>query len=73
MMSLLEEFDIADIIISKGKYKCIDVNKVECDLYELLNGNEEYIDKYSGQYLHKYSWAEERNGQLYSKIRKGWE
>lgn len=73
MMNLLEELDIADIIISKGKYKCIDVDKVECDLYELLNGNEEYIDKYSGQYLQRYSWAEERNGQLYSKIRKGWE
>ena len=73
MMTMLEDFDIADIIISKGKYKCIDANKVECDLYELLNGNEEYIGKYTGYYMQKYSWAEERNGELYSKYNKGWE
>ena len=73
MMDLLESFGISDIIISKGKYKCIDVNKVECDLYELLNGNKEYIEKYDGNYMQKYSWAEERNGQLYSKYNKGWE
>ena len=73
MMTMLEGFDIADIIISKGKYKCIDVDKVECDLYELLNGNEEYVEKYTGHYMQKYSWAEERNGELYSKYNKGWE
>lgn len=68
MMSLLKEFDISDIIISRGKYKCIDVDKVECDLYEVLNGNEEYIIKYNGYYMQKYSWAEDRNGQLYYKL-----
>ena len=73
MMDLLEGFGISDIIISKGKYKCIDVSKVECDIYELLNGNEEYIEKYDGHYMQKYSWAEDRNGQLFSKYNKGWE
>lgn len=73
MMTMLEGFDIADIIISKGKYKSIDVNKVECDLYELLNGNKEYIEKYTGHYMQRYSWAEERNGELYSIFNKGWE
>ena len=73
MMTMLEGFDIADIIISKGKYKCIDASKVECDLYELLNGNEEYIERYTGHYMQRYSWAEERNGELYSIFNKGWE
>lgn len=73
MMTMLEGFDIADIIISKGKYKCIDANKVECDLYELLNGNEEYTRKYTGYYMQKYSWAEERNGELYTKYNMGGE
>ena len=59
MISMLEGYGIADIIISKGKYKCIDMNKVQCDLYELLGGNEEYMAKYTGRYMQKYSWAEE--------------
>ena len=71
MMTMVEGFDIGDIIISKGRYKCIDVNKVECDLYELLNGNEEYTRKYTGYYMQKYSWAEERNGELYTKYNMG--
>ena len=39
---------------------------VDCDLYQLLNGDTEMIQGYTGEYLKRYSWAETRNAQLNS-------
>ena len=66
LMDLLENHGVEYIIISKGKYKSIDIEKVDCDLYNLLMNGTKDSDKYTGLYMQKYSWAEERNGQLYS-------
>ena len=65
-------FDIDDVPFWEqlvNTNKRVSLDGVECDLYEVLNDNEEYIVKYDGYYLQKYSWAEERNGQLYSRLK----
>ena len=46
--------------------KYINTNNVECDLYKILNGDLTPLENYNGEYMKKYSWAEERNALLYS-------
>ena len=60
----LKEAGIEHIIGSTGKKKYIRSDQVECDLYQMLKGDEEVIGIYSGMYLRRFSWAEERNAQL---------
>ena len=60
----LREEGIEHIIASAGRMKYIHTDQVECDLYQMLAGDEEVIARYEGKYLQRYSWAEERNAQL---------
>ena len=41
---------------------------VDCDLYRILDGDQEALKKYGGVYLNEYSWAETRNAQLNSIV-----
>lgn len=60
----LKEAGIDHIIGTEGKKKFIRTDQVECDLYQMLAGDEKVIAKYYGSYLRRFSWAEERNAQL---------
>lgn len=64
----LEEAGIGHIITSKGNRRFLRVEQVDCDLYRILSGDRQTAQKYDGQYLQEYSWAEERNGQLYRML-----
>ena len=68
LLTLLEEAGIADIISSKDSKRFLMVDKVNCDLYHILAGDDRTQKKYAGQYLQEYSWAEERNAQLYHML-----
>ncbi|MGN0349987.1 MAG: LytR/AlgR family response regulator transcription factor [Roseburia sp.] len=70
LMDILKEAGIDYIIGTEGKKKFIRTNEVDCDLYNMLAGDAEARQKYSGMYLREFSWAEERNAQL-EKI-KNW-
>lgn len=60
----LREEGLDHILASEGKKKYIRTDQVECDLYRMLAGDAQVISQYSGKYLRRYSWAEERNAQL---------
>lgn len=64
----LEEAGIGHIITSSDNRRYIRVEEVDCDLYRILSGDRQAACKYDGQYLQEYSWAEERNGQLYRML-----
>lgn len=64
LKKMLEEAGISKLLITRGNTKYIDTEQVECDLYQMLDGNEEIINRYVGNYLKRYSWAEERIPQL---------
>ena len=64
LKAILEEADIADIIVTNGQKKCLNTDLVECDLYRILNGESGAIEKYNGAYLQRYPWAEYRKEQL---------
>ena len=72
MMDTLKEKGVDDIIAADGRKKYLLTHKVECDLYRILDGNQEAIRLYSGEYMRQYSWAETRNAQINSiKMTKG--
>ena len=63
---LLAEYG-AEELFSGSRGTCqIDVRKVDCDYYELLEGNVEAqrVWRASGRYLQEYSWAEETSARL---------
>ena len=56
----LDQYGIGDILVQSRGVKRVDVEKFDCDLYDFLNGDEQAIKKYLGEYMSEYSWAEER-------------
>lgn len=64
LMDTLREVGVDDIIVAGGRKKYLRTDQIDCDLYRILQGDEEAIQKYSGEYLREYSWAEMRNAQL---------
>ncbi|MDD6655683.1 MAG: response regulator [Lachnospiraceae bacterium] len=64
LMDALKEAGIDDIIVSEGRKKILLTEKVDCDLYRMLAGEEEVIQSYGGEYMREYSWAETRTAQL---------
>ena len=68
----LEEAGAGHIIASQEKRRFLKIEQVDCDLYRILEGDKQAAQNYAGQYLQEYSWAEERNAQLYWMLmRKG--
>ncbi len=67
----LEDAGVGYIIASKENRRFIRVDQVDCDLYRILSGDKRAGQKYCGQYLSEYAWAEERNGQLTQMLLSG--
>lgn len=64
LKNILEEAGIFNIIVTNGQRKYLNTAMVECDLYQILDGEPGALDKYKGVYLQRFPWAEERNTQL---------
>lgn len=60
LKNILEEADVPSLLIMNGNVRYLDVEQVDCDLYRMQAGDAEIISKYTGQYLRRYAWAEER-------------
>lgn len=66
LMEELKKNGMEDIVCSDEKNKYIVKDMVECDLYRILDGDQEELKKYGGYYLSEYSWSEVTNAQLNS-------
>lgn len=64
LMDALESYGIDDIIDTNSREKHLIKDKVDCDLYRIMDGEEEMAKYYHGYYLMEYSWAEETNAWL---------
>lgn len=60
----LREAGAEDILLSLGGRFLIDVARVDCDIYRYLDGDPSLTDKYCGEYMSEYSWAEVTAGYL---------
>ena len=72
LLDCLKEVGIDYIIGNEARKKYIHMEEVECDLYQILEGDIGSIQNYAGEYLKEYSWAESRNAQINS-IKTAWE
>lgn len=60
----LKENDIGDILVSSRGIKRVNTALFDCDLYDLLDGDERAAEKFLGEYMLDYSWAEARMALL---------
>lgn len=71
LKGILEKEGIADLIISNGQRREINMDMVECDLYRMLDGDKAVIARYEGEYLPRFLWAGERRKQLDAIAKRG--
>lgn len=58
LRDILSRAGLDDLLVSAdGEYR-IDPAKVDCDYYQFLEGNPQAIEKFHGDYMSEYSWAE---------------
>ncbi len=51
------------LVVERGN-RSVDTDKFQCDLYDLLDGNQKVKEQYVGEYLLDYSWSENRTAML---------
>lgn len=64
LKNLLEEYGIPEVVESVNGKRRIAAERVRCDLYEYLSGQEEYAQLFKGSYLTNYSWSETTLAEL---------
>ncbi len=64
LLDALKEVKCADIINSQRGKIGINVEKVDCDLYDWEKGDLSAINSYRGEYMMQYSWGEFTNEAL---------
>ena len=64
LQNTLARLKVADIIIKQRGSLGIDVNKIECDLYDWLEKKKDSRYRYMGDYMNQYSWAEYVHAEL---------
>ncbi len=60
----LAVYQIEDLLITSRGIRRIDKDMLDCDLYQLLAGDENAAEQYLGEYMIEYSWAESRMASL---------
>ena len=60
----LDDNGIGDLLITARGVRSLDISKFDCDLYKMLDGNKHVADRYIGEYMMEYSWAENRAALL---------
>ncbi len=63
----LQEAGAEKILTSTNGGYAVDERYLECDYYRLLEGDENAIRSFSGEYMTRYSWAEETCAYLVAK------
>ncbi len=68
LKNTLAEYGISDVMETVDGKRRIVTEKVQCDLYNYLSGEEEYAQLFKGSYLNNYSWGENTLAELTGDI-----
>lgn len=63
----LQDAGADKILLSLGGRFMIDVDKVDCDIYQYLKGDQDAVNSFHGEYMNEYSWAEVTAGYISAK------
>lgn len=69
LKNILEDAGVPDLVVTRGNAKYLNTEMVDCDLYRMQAGDQDAIEKFTGSYLRRYSWAEEKIAEL-NKIKR---
>ena len=64
LMKALRQADVEQIVIKSRNDLAIDVNMVDCDYYRALSGDVSQLNRFTGEYMSNYGWAEFTLGEL---------
>lgn len=67
MKKTLTEIGADNIIIKNGKTIAIDCSAVDCDYYDFLHNVPYAVNRYHGEYMAQYSWAEITTASIIDK------
>ena len=56
--------NIGSMLVKKRGHLAVDPGAFQCDLYDFYNGKADAVNRYAGEYMAQYSWAEFINGYL---------
>lgn len=65
LRATLRELNADDVLIRYSGSLAVRTDKVDCDLYRMLDGDMSAVNSFAGEYMKQYSWAELTNGNLY--------
>ncbi len=63
----LTDYGIGEILIQKRGVRSIDVKRIHCDMYDLMEGHYDMKNCFLGDYMIEYSWAEDRIGTFWKR------
>lgn len=63
----LDDYGVGDILLRERGIRSIDTTKMDCDLYDFLDGRPEARRKFLGDYMLEYSWAEGHMNALWKR------
>jgi len=61
----LSQMNASGVLVSDYNAYAVDTEKFDCDAYDYLKGEADAINRFHGEYMSQYSWAEERLFQFY--------
>lgn len=65
----LDEYKAGGILIQKRGVRSIDIDLLDCDMYDLMDGSMEAKEHFFGDYMLEYSWAENKTNALWKRAK----
>lgn len=65
LRNTLDSIGMGSLIIRRSNEIAIRRDMLECDYYSFLDGKEEALDSYRGEYMSQYAWSEYSQGELW--------
>lgn len=64
LKSALKQIGMEDILVRHSGRISLLRDRIPCDYYYMLSGDMEWVNRYYGEYMTQYSWAEGTRGKL---------
>ena len=68
LKNTLTDYDLLDIVVRQRGKIAIVKDRIDCDYYHFLEGDEKAITAYQGEYMAQYSWAEMTNAAISEQL-----
>ena len=68
LRSTLQKAGQEDVLIRYSGAVAIRCDRIDCDVYRMIEGDMDAVNAFSGEYMKQYSWAELTTGNLYFRF-----